>query len=102
MKVLEAIKYLDMMNKKIDFKLEGYVYGNEAIETVLQELEEQDKEIVKYQLYLTEEVIPTRKIEDKIKELRKKEKKCAKYSEYTMEDIIVSKISILQELLEEK
>ena len=38
----------------------------QAIETVLQELEDKDKEITKYQIYLTEDVIPKKKIEDKI------------------------------------
>ena len=31
----EAIKYLEYMKEHIDFNKIGYVYGNEAIETIL-------------------------------------------------------------------
>lgn len=56
MELEKAIKYLDMMNNKINFELEGYVCGKEAIETVLQELKNS---------------ILKKKIEDKIDEYKK-------------------------------
>jgi hypothetical protein len=39
----EAIKYLDMMENKINFDLLGYVYGNETIDTILNLIQKQDK-----------------------------------------------------------
>ena len=51
MELEKVIKYLDMMKNKIDFNLTGWIYGKQAIETVLEELENS---------------IPKKKIEDKI------------------------------------
>lgn len=41
----EAIEYLDMMENKINFDLLGYVYGNEAIDTILNLIQKQEEEI---------------------------------------------------------
>lgn len=43
----EAFKYLDMMENKINFDLLGYVYGNEAIDTILNLVQKQSKIIDK-------------------------------------------------------
>lgn len=44
----EAIKYLEIMNKNIDFNKMGYVYAKEAIETALNIIKEKDKKIEYY------------------------------------------------------
>lgn len=87
MKLEEAIKYLDMMENKINFDLEGYTYGNEAIDTVLEVLKNS---------------IPINKIEDKINEL-KQNQKLEKEGIFNRENVECieenGKIKILQELL---
>ena len=91
MELEEAIQILKSMQSYME-KDEDEL---KATETVLQALEEQEKEIVKYQLYLTEDVIPKKKIGDKIKKL--KERKV----QLSVEHMKQAQIKILQELLEE-
>ena len=69
-KAIETVKNSYVMSTKHCLDDEN-IRLKQAIEAILQALEEQDKEIVKYQLYLTEDVIPKKKIEDRIKELWK-------------------------------
>ena len=99
MELEEAIQILKSMQSYME-KDEDEL---KATETVLQALEEQEKEIVKYQLYLTEDVIPKKKIEEKIKKLESKIPKdinCA--NDYDLDNEINYKIAVLQELLEDK
>ena len=77
----KAIKYLDMMENKINFDLTGYIYGNEAIETVLEALENS---------------IPKKKIEDEIKKLKE-----MNVGGEVFTTAVNFAIKILQELLEE-
>lgn len=100
-KAIKICKTLLTVKHEIYFTLTDKV----AIETVLQALEEQEKEIVKYQLYLTEDVIPKEEVKNKIEDF-----KCKltwgyndwKYDEkiYQAEHKIVDDIE--KKLLEEK
>ena len=62
-------------------------------------IDDKDKEIVKYQRYLTEDVIPKKKVKDKIKKLRR--------LQFKSTDLVApweanqGTINSLQELLEE-
>ncbi len=79
----KAIKYLKIMKDK-DLCKQGYVYSNEAIETVLQALKDREKLIHKLDSgedftseqvkFIEKKFIPKKKIENKIKELEKKKK----------------------------
>ena len=71
-------------------------------ETVLKQLEEQDKEIVKYQLYLTEDVIPKKKIKDKIKKLKSRGRIINQTFPDCGEYVYHEEIKALKELLEDK
>lgn len=55
MSLKEAIKYLDMMKNKINFDLEGYVYGKEAIEIVLNNLKDLQQDNQNLRNYLSEQ-----------------------------------------------
>ena len=123
MELEKAIKYLDMMENKINFDLIGYLYGNEAIETVLQELKYKDEQIEKLyndckeledykDKYEKGNLIPKKKIEDRIKDcidMRNNYEKRSHSDEFSIRmpalqavDNYTNKIEVLQELLEVK
>ena len=87
MKLEEAIKYLKIMKDK-DLCEQGYVYGNEAIETVLKEQKNR---------------IPKKKIKDKIKLLKRESKEALRglkgQDRYFVKQEYLFKIDTLQELL---
>lgn len=43
----KAIRYLEAMNKSLDFNKQGFVYGSESIETALNLIQKQQAEIEK-------------------------------------------------------
>lgn len=83
----EAINYLKLIRKNHDLEKKGYVYTEEAIETVLQALENS----------ISKEVI-----EKKIEELKEQRDEYIKMKEYNQVDIKMFKINILEELLEKE
>ena len=60
----EAIKYLKYMQKHIGFNKIGYVYGNEAIETVLNLIEKQQAELKKKDKIIDELIEKLSYVED--------------------------------------
>ena len=124
MELEEAKKYIIMILRQKDVpdavKSQECIYAVEAIETVLQELEQKEKriyylenmakadithEIDKHKFEIYKNYIPKGKIEDKIEELVKKlnEPNCDRWEkdDGIYYDKLKVQIRLLQELLEE-
>ena len=110
MKLEKAIQYLKLMKMdKNNLNKVGYVYGTEAIETVLKALESYKR---RYELAIEQNVkdyknsIPKKKIEDKIQELIKignyRTENNPDGRIHFREEPCDYQIQVLQELLEDK
>ena len=88
MELEKAIKYLKLMKMdKNNLNKIGYVYGTEAIKTVLQELKNR---------------IPKKKIEDKIEELEQQREKATEENQIGTGILLTGGINYLEEILEDK
>lgn len=100
----EAIEYLKLIRKNHDLEKKGYVYTEECITTVLNRLEEYQKQLDLD--YVDKNYIPKKKVEDKIEELEKEiikvEQMNASSTKYDTIQKLDNQLNVLQELLEEK